>query len=114
MDLEHLKGIPIVNLMTLEKGEKVNVLVVCSKDDESETLLFVTKNGIVKRTSVSEFENINRNGKIAISLKPDDELRFVKLTTGQDEVIISGSNGKSLFDSMKIKFVSWDVVQVVY
>ncbi len=48
----------------------------------------------MKRTSVSEFENINRNGKIAISLKPDDELRFVKLTTGQDEVIISGSNGK--------------------
>lgn len=67
----------------------------------------------MKRTSVSEFENINRNGKIAISLKPDDELRFVKLTTGQDEVIISGSMVK-LFDSMKIKFVSWDVVQVVY
>ena len=90
------KGIPIVNLMTLEKGEKVNVLVAVPKDDESETLLFVTKNGIVKRTSVSEFENINRNGKIAISLKPDDELRFVKLTTGQDEVIISGSNGKAV------------------
>ena len=85
------KGIPIVNLMTLEKGEKVNVLVAVPKDDESETLLFVTKNGIVKRTSVSEFENINRNGKIAISLKPDDEL-----TTGQDEVIISGSNGKAV------------------
>ena len=90
------KGIPIVNLMTLEKGEKVNVLVAVPKDDESETLLFVTKNGIVKRTSVSEFENINRNGKIAISLKPDDELRFVKLTAGQDEVIISGSNGKAV------------------
>ena len=90
------KGIPIVNLMTLEKGEKVNVLVAVPKDDESETLLFVTKNGIVKRTSVSEFENINRNGKIAISLKQDDELRFVKLTTGKDEVIISGSNGKAV------------------
>ena len=81
---------------SVKKGEKVNVLVAVPKDDESETLLFVTKNGIVKRTSVSEFENINRNGKIAISLKPDDELRFVKLTTGQDEVIISGSNGKAV------------------
>lgn len=90
------KGIPIVNLMTLEKDESVKVLVAVPKEDESETLLFVTKNGIVKRTHVSEFENINRNGKIAIVLKDDDELRFVKLTTGSDEVIIAGSNGKAV------------------
>ena len=64
------KGIPIVNLMTLEKGEKVNVLVAVPKDDESETLLFVTKNGIVKRTSVSEFENINRNFTLHLSGTP--------------------------------------------
>ena len=63
---------------------------------EFKNLLFVTKNGIVKRTSVSEFENINRNGKIAISLKEDDELAFVKLTTGNDEIIIAGSNGKAV------------------
>lgn len=90
------KGIPIVNLMTLEKDESVKVLVAVPKEDKSETLLFVTKNGIVKRTHVSEFENINRNGKIAIVLKDDDELRFVKLTTGSDEVIIAGSNGKAV------------------
>ena len=73
------KGIPIVNLLTLEKGEQIKTLQPVPKDYkfndiEFKNLLFVTKNGIVKRTSVSEFENINRNGKIAISLKEDDDL----------------------------------------
>lgn len=95
------KGIPIVNLLTLEKGEQIKTLQPVPKDYkfndiEFKNLLFVTKNGIVKRTSVSEFENINRNGKIAISLKEDDELAFVKLTTGNDEIIIAGSNGKAV------------------
>lgn len=95
------KGIPIVNLLTLEKGEQIKTLQPVPKDYkfndiEFKNLLFVTKNGIVKRTSVSEFENINRNGKIAISLKEDDELAFVKLTTGKDEIIIAGSNGKAV------------------
>ena len=95
------KGIPIVNLLTLEKGEQIKTLQPVPKDYkfndiEFKNLLFVTKNGIVKRTSVSEFENINRNGKIAISLKENDELAFVKLTTGNDEIIIAGSNGKAV------------------
>ena len=96
------KGIPIVNLLTLEKGEQIKTLQPVPKDYkfndiEFKNLLFVTKNGIVKRTSVSEFENINRNGKIAMSLKEDDELAFVKLTTGNDrDPDCRCSNGKAV------------------
>lgn len=91
------KGIPIVNLLTLNDDEKVKTLLSIPRDEHNyKNLLFVTKNGLVKRTSISEFENINRNGKIAISLKEDDELAFVRLTTGEDDIIIAGSNGKAV------------------
>ena len=91
------KGLPIINLLTLEKDEKVKVLLPIPKEhDHIKTLLFVTRNGIAKRTALNEFENINRNGKIAISLKEEDELAFVKATTGDDEVMIAGSNGKAV------------------
>lgn len=91
------KGLPIINLLTLEKDEKVKVLLPIPKEhDHIKTLLFVTKNGIAKRTALNEFDNINRNGKIAISLKEEDELAFVKTTTGDDEVMIAGSNGKAV------------------
>ncbi|MBE6120241.1 MAG: DNA gyrase subunit A [Erysipelotrichaceae bacterium] len=91
------KGLPIINLLILEKDEKVKVLLPIPKEhDHIKTLLFVTKNGIAKRTALNEFDNINRNGKIAISLKEEDELAFVKATTGDDEVMIAGSNGKAV------------------
>lgn len=91
------KGLPIINLLILEKDEKVKVLLPIPKEhDHIKTLLFVTRNGIAKRTALNEFDNINRNGKIAISLKEEDELAFVKATTGDDEVMIAGSNGKAV------------------
>lgn len=91
------KGLPIINLLTLEKDEKVKVMLPIPKEhDHIKTLLFVTRNGIAKRTALNEFDNINRNGKIAISLKEEDELAFVKATTGDDEVMIAGSNGKAV------------------
>ncbi|WP_303971894.1 DNA gyrase subunit A [Faecalicoccus pleomorphus] len=91
------KGLPIINLLILEKDEKVKVLLPIPKEhDHIKTLLFVTKKGIAKRTALNEFDNINRNGKIAISLKEEDELAFVKATTGDDEVMIAGSNGKAV------------------
>ncbi|MBQ0065671.1 MAG: DNA gyrase subunit A [Firmicutes bacterium] len=101
------KGIPIVNLIDLE-GEKIKTLLPIWKEKESEfkSLLFVTKNGVVKRTPMEEFDRINRNGKIAISLKEDDELAFVKTTLGNDEVIIAGSNGKAVrFDENEIRLM---------
>ena len=101
------KGTPIVNIMDLQPGEQIRTLLpVPENKDGYESLIFVTKNGVVKRTHVSEFDSINRNGKIAISLRPDDELKFVKGTTGKDDVIIAGSNGKAIrFNENQIRMM---------
>ncbi len=90
------KGIPAINLISMNRDEKIRALVPYSPNDTASYLFFVTKNGLVKRTEIKEFENINRNGKIAIKLKEDDELAFVKGTKGEDEIIIAGSNGKAV------------------
>lgn len=90
------KGIPVVNLLNLDKDEKVRALVPVRTDSDSAYLLFVTKNGLVKRTAMSEFDSIRQNGKIAITLREFDELVGVKETTGDDEIIIAGSNGKAV------------------
>lgn len=90
------KGIPVVNLLNLDKDEKVKALVPMKKESESNYLFFVTKKGIVKRVNVEEFESIRQNGKIAITLKDDDELMGVKETNGDTEIIIAGSNGKAV------------------
>ena len=90
------KGIPAVNLMQMDRNEKIKALVPYSNDDEVKYLTFVTKKGLVKRTKVEEFFNINKNGKIAIKLNEDDELAFVKGTHGDSEIIIAGSNGKAV------------------
>ena len=101
------KGLPIINILTMESDEKVKVLLPIPKEHEDiKTLLFVTKNGIAKRTALTEFDNINRNGKIAISLKENDELAFVKTTSGEDEVLIAGSNGKAVrFNENQIRIM---------
>ncbi len=90
------KGLPVVNLLNLDKDEKVRALVPVRTDSDSAYLLFVTKNGLVKRTAMSEFDSIRQNGKIAITLREFDELVGVKETTGDDEIIIAGSNGKAV------------------
>ena len=90
------KGLPVVNLIQVEKDEMVNSIVKVTKD-EIETvnnLIFVTKSGLVKRTSLEEFKNIRQSGKICITLKEDDELIAVKKTTGNDFVLLGSSNGR--------------------
>ncbi|MCF0245783.1 MAG: DNA gyrase subunit A, partial [Ileibacterium sp.] len=72
------KGIPIVNVLTMQEGEKVQALLPYSKDDTKENLVFVTTDGVVKRTSVTEFHNINKKGKLAITLNEGDTLAYVK------------------------------------
>lgn len=101
------KGLPIVNIIELQPEEKVQTLLPVPDDKEGfYSLLFVTKNGLAKRTAVQEFDNINKNGKIAITLKEGDELRYVKGTTGKDEVIIAGNNGKAVrFDENDIRLM---------
>ena len=89
------KGLPIVNLLPIEKDEKINSIISLKPDEDVyKYLMFVTRNGITKRTELSEFDSIRNNGKIAISLKEDDELIAVRKTTGENEFIIGSSNGR--------------------
>ena len=88
------KGLPIINLLPLEKDEKITSVVTVNEESDQTLLTFVTKKGLVKRTSREEFENIRTNGKKAIILKEDDELIAVRKTDGNKEIIIGASNGK--------------------
>lgn len=89
------KGLPIINLLQLEKEENISSIVSLSADNEEHKyLVFVTKNGVIKRTELSEFDNIRKSGKIAITLKEDDELIYVGVTTGNDEIAIGANNGR--------------------
>ena len=83
------KGIPIINAIELENDETISTMIAV-KDLESEEdyLVFATKQGIVKRSSLSNFSRINKNGKIAINFKEDDELIAVRLTTGNEDILI--------------------------
>ena len=88
------KGVPIVNILPLEKDESINTIINIGKEDDCSNLIFFTRKGLVKRTDVCEFESIRKNGKIAISLKEDDELISVKKTSGNDEVIMASDAGR--------------------
>ncbi len=88
------KGIPIINLLQIEKEEKINAVINIKNEEEAKYLLFATKNGIVKRTNIKEFENIRTNGKLALTLKENDELISVKKTTGENYILIGSNNGR--------------------
>ncbi|MBG9454331.1 DNA gyrase subunit A [Lysinibacillus sphaericus] len=87
------KGLPIVNLLNIEKGEKVTAMIRVASFDEDAYFIFTTKTGITKRTPVSQFANIRTNGLIAISLREDDDLISVRLTDGEKQVIIGTRDG---------------------
>ncbi len=90
------KGLPIINLLPLAKDEYVKVMTAVSNDEQKKYLVFCTQTGIVKRTSLNEFENIRTSGKIAISLRDNDELIAVKKTNGSNEVILATSDGRMI------------------
>ncbi len=91
------KGIPVINIINIEKDEKVKALVPINREWEVKGyLFFVTKNGLCKRVEAKEFESIRQSGKIAITMKEDDELVDVKPTLGDDEIIIGAANGKAV------------------
>ena len=102
------KGLPVINLLPIEKGEYVKAIlpIRVEKGIESKLVTFVTRKGSVKRTYISEFENIRKTGKIAISLREDDELLSVMLTNGNDELIISANNGRMVrFNENEIRIL---------
>ena len=88
------KGMPAQNFLNLDKEEKVVAIMPCEDYPEDNYLFFITKNGIVKRTSLAEFASIHSNGKIAVGLREGDDLFDVKRTNGNDIVSLASSNGK--------------------
>lgn len=98
------KGLPIINLLPIEKEEVVKVMLKVKENDEFNYIVFCTQKGLVKRTELSEFDNIRTNGKLAITLKEDDELISVKKTNGFKEILIATSNGRMIrFDENEIR-----------
>ena len=90
------KGIPIINLLPIEKDEVVKVMLKVESEEKNGFIIFCTQKGLVKRTELSEFENIRTTGKIAITLKDEDELIAAKKTSGKAEVFIAVSNGRMI------------------
>lgn len=88
------KGLPIINLLSLEKGEYVTALVNGNINDGCKYFVFATKMGLVKRTEISEFYNIRNNGKKFITLRDDDDLISVKKTDGTYDILMASSNGR--------------------
>jgi len=104
------KGIALVNLIGLSPEERVTSLVVLKESEKSQDSLYLfmaTKKGIVKKTAYSEYRNVRRNGLIAIRLSADDELTWVKATTGDDEIILTTKNGFSIrFNEKDVRVMS--------
>ena len=97
------KGLPVQNLLQLEDNEKILSIITVDEYKDDNYLFFATKDGVVKRTSVKEFELIRQNGKKAITMREDDELINVKLTDGNALISLSADNGKM------VKFPETDV-----
>ena len=97
------KGLPIVNLLNIEKEEKINAIIRIDEFKEDAYFIFTTKTGITKRTSVVQFANIRTNGLIAVGLREDDELISVRLTDGSKHIIIGTHQG------MLVRFEEEDI-----
>ncbi|MBS4223899.1 DNA gyrase subunit A [Lederbergia citrea] len=97
------KGLPIINLLGIEKDEWINTIICVDEFLDNWYLFFATKQGVVKRTPLSGFANIRNNGLIAIGLRENDELISVKLTDGKKNIIIGTKNG------LLIRFIETDV-----
>ncbi len=93
------KGLPIINLLQIEKDEVINSVITISPNSEYKYLVFATKNGIVKKTMINEFDNIRVSGKIAISLRENDELIDVHVSDGESKIILGSSLGKMVIFS---------------
>ncbi len=100
------KGLPIVNLLPLEKDEFVSAMLKVESEEESQYIVFCTQKGLIKRTNINQFDNIRSNGKLAITLRDDDQLISVKKTTGENEILIAASNGRMIrFEESEIRIM---------
>jgi len=90
------KGTPVINLIDISPNENISGVINISKQTDKKYLALATKNGIVKKTSIEEFKNIRSSGIIALKLKDEDELGWVKLTTGNNEIMMFTRQGQSI------------------
>ncbi|MBE7683698.1 DNA gyrase subunit A [Paenibacillus sp. P13VS] len=90
------RGTPIINLIQIEQGESVNAVIPVQEFESDKYLFFATRQGVVKKTPLEDYTNIRKGGLIGISLRDDDALIEVKLTDGQQEIIMGTSNGMSI------------------
>lgn len=90
------KGTAIVNLLQISGGERITQIIPIKKNEERQFMTFVTKNGIIKKTELAQYENIRQSGLIAINLDEDDDLISVYLTNEEDEFISTTKNGKAI------------------
>ena len=98
------KGTAIVNLLSLNAGEKISAVIPISNYAEGKYLLMATKNGTIKKTALNEFSSVRKSGLIAINLKEEDTLIDVKLTDGEDNVVLVTSKGMSItFDEKDVR-----------
>ena len=98
------KGLPVINLLPLEKDETISSILGISSKDDTKYLLFVTKDGLVKKTAIEEFANIRTSGKICINLKDNDELIAVKRTNGNNYILLGSETGRMVkFKEDKIR-----------
>ena len=98
------RGTAIVNLLSLDAGEKVSAIIPIQNFAEGKYLLFATKNGIIKKTSLTEYNSARKTGLLSITLKEDDELIDVRLTDGEDNVVLVTKGGMSItFDEIDVR-----------
>ena len=90
------KGMNVVNILPLENGEQVSAMVKVPKEEERTNLCMVTKNGIIKRTEISQYDHIRKTGIIAINLDEGDELSWVEITDGNQKLIVATHDGMSI------------------
>ncbi len=106
------RGRAIVNILQLENGEKVTA-VIPRKEDSTGNLIMATRQGLIKKTALEEFESIRKSGKIAISLTEDDELIGVDMTTGYDEILMASHEGKCIrFSEEEVRAMGRDTMGV--
>ncbi len=90
------KGMAIVNLLQLQPEETVSSMINISKNDHAKNLIMCTKRGVIKKTAFEQFNNVRVSGLIAIKLDPNDELKWIRMTNGDNEIIISTALGQAI------------------
>ncbi len=108
------KGSAIVNLLPLESEERINTVIPVQSFQEDQYLIFVTRNGYIKKTLISEYDSARKNGLAAIDLRQEDELIGVRLTSGQDDIIMATQKGLAIrFSEEEVRSTGRNTIGVI-